>query len=161
MALSNGRVYTINWDAATAITAQIDVFEIQPADDKPVFIHEIRIWQTSDLGDAQEEIIGLSLRRGYTTSGSGGGTPTVAKRFAGDSAAGFTAECRNTTLATTTTPDIVDMDAWNVRQPYIWTPNQEDEPFVSQAQTLLVVRLEAAPADSLTMMASMKVEELG
>lgn len=156
-----GRIYTVRWDTPTAITAQIDVFEIAPADDLPVFIHEIKIWQTTDLGDAQEEIIGISAQRGFTTSGSGGGTPTVAKRYAGDAAASFTAECRNTTLAATGTPDITEGDAWNVRVPYIWTPTPEDRPFCAQKDNRIVIRLDAAPADSLTMMATMKVEEIG
>lgn len=156
-----GRIYCVAWDAATAVTAQIDVFEIQPADDKPVAIREIRIWQTSDLGDAAEEIIGVSILRGYTTSGSGGGTPTKDPLSPNDTAAGFTAECRNTTLATTTTAKVVGGDGWNVRVPYIWTPaTAEERPVASQADTTIVVRLDAAPTDSLTMNARMIVEEL-
>jgi hypothetical protein len=155
-----GRVYFVNWDAATAITAQIDLFEIQPADDKPVAIHELRVWQTTDLGDAAEEIIGIQFIRGFTSSGSGGGTPTVGLQLPGDSAASFTAECRNTTLANTGTTQVLHSDAWNVRIPYIWTPTPEDRPVVTQANTTLVARLMAAPADSLTMFASITVEEL-
>lgn len=155
-----GRIYEVAWDAATAVTAQIDVFEIQPADDKPVCIHGIRIWQTTDLGDAQEEIIGVQVLRGYTTSGSGGGTPTKDPHSPNDTTAGFTAECRNTTLATTTTAKVVFGDAWNVRVPYAYDFLPEDRPIASQADTTIVVRLMAAPADSLTMFASMTVEEL-
>ena len=156
-----GRIYTVAWDAATAVTVQIDVFEIVPADDKPVFVHELRMHQTTELGDGAEEIIGIQLIRGFTASGSGGATAVVGKKFDGDSTAGFTAECRNTTLANTGTTAVIDADAWNVRVPYIWTPSPEDRPFVAQAQTSLVVRLMAAPADSITMYASMKVEEIG
>lgn len=155
-----GRVYTVNWDAETAITSQIDVFEITPADDKPVRVHELRLWQTSDLGDAAEEIIGLQIIRGFATSGSGGGTPTTVPQLANDSAAGFTAECRNTTLATAGTAAVGFSDAWNVRIPYIWTPTPEMRPVVAQTSTMFVVRLMAAPTDSLTMFASMTVEEI-
>lgn len=156
-----GRIYTVAWDAATGITAQIDVFELTPADDKPLFVHELKMWQTTDLGDAAEEIIGVQLIRGFTSSGSGGGTSVVGKKFDGDANASFSHECRNTSLANTGTTAIVEADGWNVRIPYIWTPAPEDRPFVAQAQTSLVVRLMAAPADSLTMFASIKVEELG
>lgn len=159
--MAYGRIYTVNWDAATAVTVQIDVFELTPADDKPIFIHELRIWQTSDLGDAAEEIIGLSIMRGATSSGSGGGTPTIVPLNHGDAAAGFTAECRNTTLAGTGTIVKAFGDAWNVRVPYIWTPTPDDRPSASQTNTTLVVKLDAAPADSLTMNASMTVEEIG
>jgi hypothetical protein len=156
-----GRIYTVAWDAATAVTAQIDVFEVAPADDHPVIIHELKMWQTSDLGDAQEEIIGIQFLRGFTTSGSGGGTSTAATRMKGDAAASFAHECRNTTLATTTTADVVEADGWNVRVPYIWTPSPEDRPWCTQAESRIVVRLMAAPADSLTMYATLKVEEVG
>ena len=156
-----GRIYTVTWDAATAITAQIDVFELAPADDKPLFVHELKVWQTTDLGDAAEEVIGIQAIRGFTSSGSGGAAAVIAKKFDGDSTAGFSAECRNTTLANTGTTAVTEADGWNVRVPYIWTPAAEDRPFVSQAQTSLVFRLMAAPADSITMFASVKVEELG
>ncbi len=155
-----GRIYVVNWDTATAITAQIDLFEITPADDKPVAIHELRVWQTTDLGDAAEEIIGLQIIRGFTASGSGGGTPTIGQQLLNDAAQGFTAECRNTTLANTGTTQVLHSDAWNVRIPFIWTPTPETRPVVAQTSTTLVARLMAAPADSLTMFASMTVEEL-
>lgn len=155
-----GRIYFVNWDAATAVTAQIDVFEISPADDKPVQIHEIRLWQTTDLGDAAEEIIGLQIIRGFTTSGSGGAAAVVGQRQLNDAAQGFSAEVRNTTLANTGTTQTLLSDAWNVRVPYIWTPTPETRPIVSQSSTTLVVRLMAAPADSLTMFGSMTVEEM-
>lgn len=156
-----GRIYYVSWDAATGITASIDIFEFAPADDKPLFLHELHVWQTSDAKDAEEELRGLSLRWKYTTSGSGGATAAVRKKFDGDAAASFTAECRNTTLATGGTPDIQPLDGWNIRVPYIWTPAPEDRPFVAQPQTQLVVRLDDAPADSLTMNAMAIVEELG
>lgn len=159
--MADGRIYEVAWDAATAITAQIDIFELAPADDKPVYIHELRIWQTTDFGDAQEEILGITLFRGFTSSGSGGGTSTIVPKNTADAAAGFTSECRNTSLATTGTNVKVFGDGWNVRVPYIWTPTPRSQPSVTQANTTLVVRLDAAPADSLTMNACMTVEELG
>ena len=156
-----GRIHEVTWDAATAVSAQIDVFEIAPADDKPVVVHGLRLWQTTDVGDAQEEIIGLQMLRGYTTSGSGGATAGQAPKAAGDGSGSFTAECRNTTLASTGTPAVLFADAWNVRAPYVYDFLPEHRPVVTQAQTALVVRLMAAPADEITMYAAMTVEELG
>lgn len=159
-----GRLYCVSWDAATSISVQIDVFEIAPADDKPVFIEELTMWQTSDFGDAQDEVIGLEIIRGFTTSGSGGSAaPIIGKVDSpGGTAASFTAECRNTTLATTGTTDVLHMDGWNVRAPYIWTPPSDDwRPYCTQAQTGIYVRLLAAPVDAITMNASMLVREMG
>jgi hypothetical protein len=157
--MAAGRLYTLTWDAPTAVTTIIDIFEIDPAAGKPVVIHELCIWQTTELGDAMEEIIPVSLRRGYTTSGSGGAAAVIGEGLAGDSAASFTAECRNTTVATTGTPDIIHQDGWNVRVPYIWTPTPLLQPM--STDPILVVRLDAAPGDTTTIAASLKVEELG
>jgi hypothetical protein len=157
-----GRIYYVSWDAATSISAAIDIFEFAPADDKPIYIHELHIWQegTSDVGDTQEEILGLSWRRKYTTSGSGGGTAVAIPAEPGDSAAGFSLECRNTTVANTGTPDVVFMDGFNVRIPYIWTPGERFRPYCSQAQTQFTWRM-TAPADAITLNAMAVVEEMG
>lgn len=155
-----GRCYSVTWDVATAVTAAIDIFEILPADDKPVFLEELTIWQTTDFGDAQDEVLQVQVIVGYTTSGSGGASATVGRLLPGDSAFSGTAECHNTGLATTGTAYVVHADAWNVRAPYIWTPLPDWTPYGSQAAPLYV-RLPVAPADSLTMNAMIKIRELG
>ena len=156
----SGRNYAITWDAATAVTTAIDIFEILPADDKPVILDELTIWQTSDFKDAEEEILQIQVIIGYTTSGSGGAAATIGRLNAGDGAFSGTAECRNTTVATTGTPYIVHADGWNVRAPYIWTPLPHWCPNGTQSVPLYV-RLPVAPADSLTMNAMIKIRELG
>jgi len=158
--MASGRFYTVTWDAATAVTTAIDIFEILPADDKPVILDELTIWQTSDFGDAQDEILQIQVIIGYTTTGSGGAAGTVGRLHAGEGAASFTAECRNTTVATVGTPYIVHADGWNVRAPYIWTPVPDWQPIGTQAIPLYV-RLPVAPVDSLTMNAMIKLRELG
>lgn len=158
--MAAGRQYAVTWDAATAVTTAIDIFEILPADDKPVYLDELTVWQTSDFKDAEEEILQIQVINGYTTSGSGGAAGTVGRLFPGEGAASFTAECRNTTVATTGTAYIVHADGWNVRAPYIWTPTPDWAPFGSQAAPLYV-RLPVAPTDSLTMNAMIKVREMG
>ncbi len=156
-----GRPYVVTWDAATAVTTAIDIFEILPGDDKPVFLDELTIWQTTDFGDAQDEVLQIQIINGYTTSGSGGASATVGRQNPGDAAASFTAECRNTTVATTGTAYIVHADGWNVRSPYIWTPpDTRFVPYGTQPAPLYV-RLPVAPADSLTMNAAIKVREIG
>ena len=157
-----GRPYVVTWDAATAVTTAIDIFWIKPAADKPVFVDELTIWQTSDFGDAQDEVLQIQLVAGQTTVGSGGSaSPLVGRPNASDTAASFTARCRDTTIATAGTPYIVHADAWNVRAPYIWTP--PDPKWIQYGTNALplVVRLPAAPADSLTMNAQVKVREIG
>ena len=153
-----GRMYVVTI-AAAAKTVSEDYFEIAPADDKPCRIHALYISQYSDAGDAAEELLIVSLIRGYTASGSGGSAFTPLLLDKNDAAAGFAAEISNTTLATTGTPETLHSDSWNVRIPYVWLPTPEMRPRVSQAESRLVVRV-SAPADSITVNATLYVEEL-
>lgn len=152
-----GRTYSVIF-SAVAVTAAQDLFEISPADDKPVEIIGIEIGQTSDSGDAADELLQLSIIRGFTTSGSGGSAPTPGPLDNIDTAAGFAAEVNNTTLANTGTSVTLWTTAFNVRAGYInWFP-PEARPAASQANTTIVVRM-TAPADSLTMSGTLFVRE--
>lgn len=155
-----GRLYCINL-TATAFTVAADLVEITPADDKPVIVHGFRIWQTTELGDAAEEVIPIGWVRGNATSGSGGNTSVAATpKNPNDAAAGFTVETANTTAASTGTPVTCYSTGWNVRAPLevVFTPEQRI--IANQAQTLLVLRLLAAPADSTTIGCSVDCEEV-
>lgn len=154
-----GNMYHI-YSAATAITVAADLIEITPADDRPVVVHGFRVWQTTDTGDAAEEIIGLAWVRGNATSGSGGSTYTPTPKDPRAAAAGATIETRNTTAASTGTAVEVYATGWNVRAPLevVFTPEQRIK--ADQGQTLLVLRMLAAPADSLTIGVSVDIEEI-
>lgn len=152
-----GRTYSVIF-SAVAVTAAQDLFEITPADDKPVNILGLFIGQSSDAGDAQDELLQVSIIRGFTTSGSGGSAPTPAPLDNIDTAAGFTAEVNNTTVANTGTSVTLHTDTFNVRAGYqIWFP-PECYPRATQANTTIVVRI-TAPADSLTMSGTLYVQE--
>ena len=136
-----GRMYSVAVNAVSVSAAQ-DLFEIRPADDKPCVLHALFIGQYSDAGDAQDELLSLRIVRGFTSTGSGGSTPTPTPMNPSDAAAGFSA------------------DTFNVRAGYqmIWTP--EMRPQVGQGNTSLVVRI-TAPADAVTLNATIYLEELG
>lgn len=155
-----GRKYTVDL-TPTAVTVAADLLEITPADDKPVRILSVNLHQTSDFGDAQDEVLSVFWVRGNTSSGSGGSVPTARPNNPSDVAAGFTCEAFNTTAASAGTAVNGPRHGFNVRcgpeRPY--TPDEVFE--ASQANTLLVLRMSAAPADSLTIGGSVTVEELG
>lgn len=156
----NGRIYTVNF-AAVSVSAAQDFFELTPADDKPVEIVGLFLAQTgvADVGDAAEEMLRFSIIRGYTASGSGGSAPTGIPVKTPDSAAGFAAEVNNTTVANTGTAVVLHEDAFNVRAGYAnWWPDGA-EPFCSQASTTIVVRLNSAPADAITLSGTLYVRE--
>lgn len=152
------RDYTVTF-AAVAVTAAQDLFEISPADDKPIEILGIELGQTSDSGDAQDEQLQLSIVRGHTSSGSGGNSATPSPVDSNDSAAGFAAEINNTTIAASGSTTTHLVTAWNVRAGYIRQFAEWERPRASQANTTIVVRT-SAPADSLTMNGTLWVREL-
>lgn len=155
------RTYTVVFDNVSCSAAQ-DFFELTPADDKPIEIIGLQLSQTgvADIGDAAEELLPIKISRGFATSGSGGTAPTPAVVKANDTAAGFTAEVNNTTVASTGTEVILFCDNFNVRAGYNqWFP-PGTEIGASQANTLLVVRLTRAPADAITLSGTLWVREI-
>jgi hypothetical protein len=161
------RIYTCELPRV-ARTTSFDFFEVSPADDKPVRIVAIEIGQGTEVGDAAEEQIEWTIRRGGTgmTSGSGG-TGSVAGgagvgRDAGiDPASGFTYDAGNTTLATFTSGVVLWRSMFNVRTGLpLWTPPPEFWFAASQANGGIVVRCESTPGDSIDFAGTLVVEEL-
>lgn len=142
------RAYSVPF-TAVAITAAQDVWEITPADDKPITVLGLVLGQYTDVGDAASENLSVKISRGWGTSGSGGSTPTPTPLDGIDTGAGFTTEMNNTTLASAGTEVVLFSDVWNTQAGYqMWFP-EGVQPRCSQAQTMLTVRI-TAPADSIT-----------
>lgn len=154
------RIYSVEFEGV-AVTTAVDPFELTPADDKPVNIIGLFHSQSSDLGDAAAEIIRYRIIRGHTTSGSGGAAPTPRPLDRSGPAAGFAAETNNTTAASVGTVHNLHSDAWHIAVgEKLWIPAGCDWE-ASQADTTLLQRLMAAPADSLTMSGTLYVAEDG
>jgi hypothetical protein len=153
------RVYSVSFENV-AVSAAQDFFELTPADDHPIVLLALYIDQSSDVGDAAEELLRYKIIRGHTTSGSGGSTATPRPMDPGDAAAGFACEINNTTIASAGTAVDIHAGAFNIRSglALIWPP--EMTPVANQGNTTIVVRLMAAPADALTMGGTLYVAEL-
>jgi len=152
------RMYSVVFDNTTVSAAQ-DLFEITPADDKPIAIHALFLSQSSEVGDNQEEFLRVEIIRGHTVGGSGGDTPTPIPLGPIDTAAGFAAEANNTTIATVGTPVILHAESFNERSglQLIFTP--ETRPYCSQGQTTILHVQRTAPGDALSMDGTLYVEE--
>jgi len=154
------RVYTVEFNAV-AISAVQDLFSVQVPADAILKVHEFELFQTSDVGDAAEEILRIRIRRqtGSFTVGSGGSAPIAVRRNEGDAATGTTLRANDTTQATGTFETITVL-GWNVRIPLskIWTP--ETQPTIFGTSDL-IVDLPGAPADALTTSGVLTFEELG
>jgi hypothetical protein len=147
------RFYTLEFEAQTiaAASGDYDLFELAPADDKPIEVVEFVLGQSSELGDAAEEQLRLRVIRGHTTSGNGSAT-TPRPGNPNDAAAGAACETVGSTIASSGTAINLWSDTMNVRAGYQWGPRPQGMGlWCSQAETLLVVRLMAAVADDLTL----------
>lgn len=158
-----GMFYTAQFNGV-AVTAQQDFFELAAPADAVVVIHRILLTQTTEVGDAQEEMLSILIKRGEgtVTSGSGGTAPTPVKLEKGFAAAGTVAEVNNTTKMVVGTGAIVTLhaDAWNVRVPWDFLPTPENRPVISPSDRI-TVELGTTPVDSITMNGTIWFEELG
>lgn len=148
-----GRIYTVEFENVTMALADgdQDVFEFDPAAEKPIELVGLELWATSELQEAQEEWLRLRIIAGHATSGSTpASSPTPRPVEDGYAAAGFTAEVGNETIASTGTAINHASMAMNVRTGFerFWP---EGSGFRVRGANLLVVRLMAAPVDDLTM----------
>lgn len=139
---------------ATAVTAAVDLAEINPATSQMLKLLGIRLGQSTELGDAQDEELAVSLVTGFTTSGSSGNSAVTAPPDdVGDAAFGGTCETFNTTQANTGTTITRVLGVWKVTGgEWMWLPVPLTEnpggiwiPYNTRA----VIRI-PAPADSIT-----------
>lgn len=143
-----------------------DLLSVQPASNKPCRLAGWMFGQTTELGDAAEESLRITMRHMVATFtvGSGGSAVTPVANRPGTTdivAAGFTARCNDTTVSTTSgASTIMEEQAWNVRSsPWErWIP-EEQRPIAINGEAL-VVRCESTPADDLTITLTFFVEEL-
>ena len=155
--------YTVSFagSALTVANADYDLFELTPADDRPIEIMALFIDCSSntDAGDAQEEFIDWSIVTDNATTGNGTST-TPRPLDPRDAAAGFTAETVASTVASTGTEIFVHQGAFNSRAglAIIWPPDMR--PRIDQADTMLCVRVENAVADDTEFAGTIYVKEV-
>jgi hypothetical protein len=155
------RVYSASFENVTVSAVQ-DLFDIAPADDRPVEILSIVITQSSEVGDAAEEMLRLRFVRGFATAGSGGTAPTAEPHSSTDSGTGATVRVNDTSQAVVGagTTNILRAETFNVRAGYYYTPIPEERIIVKQPDTRLVVQLMAAPTDAVSMSGTITFREL-
>lgn len=150
-----GRIYSVvHQGTITNAGGDVDLLEIAPADDKPVKLRGILLSQISEVADAAEEGLRISIMRlpATVTSGSGGSTPTPTPMDSANTAAGAATETGNTTVATTSGTAVTLCEiGWNIRNsPYeMWFPDDAFCPKVKQGEAL-VVRQQTTAADDYT-----------
>lgn len=161
-----GRIYRVPFVAGTVTNAggNADLWTVIPADDKPIHIVGMRLSQISEVGDAAEEGVDITIEHlAATVTDSNGTTVTPVPMDPGisDLAAGFTSKINGATIATTTgTKTIMEAMGWNERNsPFeVWFPDDRFRPTARQASAL-VVRMNTTIADDMTFEGCLFVEE--
>lgn len=157
------RIYTVIYNGTLATASgNIDLLEVVPADDKPVKLRGFSLGQTSEVGDAAEEGVSVSVMVLPATFTSSNGTATTPRPVdSADAAAGFTAEVNGATVATTSGTGITHCDfGWNMRNtPFdFWFPDERFCPKVKGSEGM-VVRLNTTLADDITGVLTFWLEE--
>ena len=162
------RVYTVEFNAQdqTAADGNMDMFELRPSSSAglAIAIMGIHIDNTSEVGDAQEEMMSYSVLRmtgGTFSTGTGGTTPTPVPVDHSDPAAQFAADAVNDSVATTsgTTVTVVSrgfnlragLDLWLPPECYITVPGI--------ANAALLVRFNSTVVDTVTWQGTIWVRE--
>ena len=158
-----GRIYTVSYQGTiTNAGGDTDLLEVNPADDKPVKLRGFSLSQISEVGDAAEEGLRISVMRLPATVTSGNGTATTPQPMdSANAAAGAACECNGATVATTTGTAVTLAEiGWNERNtPYdFWFPDERFCPKVKQGEAL-VVRMQTTPADDLSGCVTFWIEE--
>ncbi len=153
-----GRLYTSVFQAV-AVTAAQDLLSLLAPAATILKIHYFSCGQSSDAGDAQDELLRIRFRRGMTTVGSGGSAPAMNPVEAQNTMAAL-ATCRanDTTAASAGTIVEIWEECFNVRSGYIFMPTPEMRPTIA-VSTRGAFNLVAAPTDSLTMSGTIVWEE--
>lgn len=139
--------------------ANVDLVEVVAASTKPLVILGFDVGQSSDVGDAAEEILALTLKSGQTTSGSGGSASTPVANDTSGAAASATAEQGNTTKASGGTIVTHGTFHWNVRSMLSMVFTQEQQILLAAARRA-TLEIPAA-TDSLTIAGQLWVQEIG
>jgi hypothetical protein len=160
MAAQRG-IYTVTFTEVTVTSAggNTDLFEIVPADDRPLELVAVFLGQKSEAGDAADEMLTITVITDLTVSSNGTAT-TPRPLDPRDGAAGFTAEINGPTEANTGTAITMVADSFNVRGGLQWIFPEAMRPKVDQADTAMYVRLHSAAADDITMSGTAWVREL-
>lgn len=151
------RSYMIAFDNI-AVSAAQDLFEILPADDKPVKLIEAH---ASAVDSETAETLRFQVLRmnATVTSGSGGAAVTPVPTDVADTAFGGTVERNNTTLATTSgTTYTMASEGADVRAGWHYVASPGREPKAIQGEGLFI-RLPTAPGSATNMSGWAVIEE--
>lgn len=147
--------------SGVATTVASDLFELVAAAGVPVEIVAIDFYQTTELGDAQDEKLLISLKYGSgSTSGSDGSTITPTKKDPNQADAVTAIERNNTTQAAAGDGSLTTLLSftWDVLRPTRFEFPEDFRPIIKPEDVFVVSA--AAPADSVSLAGVLYFREL-
>lgn len=154
-----GRVYSSTF-SAVAVTALQDFFSLVVAANEPIKLLYCSISQSSDLGDAEEEGLRISIIRGWGTVGSGGSALAEIPNRSKVGAASASCRSNDTTEASAGTPVTLLDEVWNIRMPWVYLPTPEMAIVADVDDDILSITLLDAPTDEITVSGTIIWEEM-
>lgn len=133
-----------------AFTTATDLMQFTVASNRPVTVCGLTVIQSSDVGDAQDEVLRVGFYRGVTTGATGGSAGTAAAMQQGGPTPGVGSAQSNWTTASTG-GTLVAINGFNVRAGLEWWFPELLRPYCTAASAIQSFRLLGAPADSVTM----------
>lgn len=148
-----GFMYSASQDNVAYSTAA-DLWLIQAGADRPITLHWLEILQTSDLGDAQEEVLRIGIYRGVT----GTVTDTATTVALDNNAATKQATIDNNDSSTG--GSLVHIIGWNIRQAGpVWVPTPECRITVDAGADPVAFRFIVQPTDAISVSSTVIWEE--
>jgi hypothetical protein len=156
----SGPVYTAPFSATTLTTNPIDLFCVVASSLSRVVIREVRLGQYTEFGDAQAELLSLTMMVGSTEESTGTAISSLnVKTHTGASTAASLVVGPSTNLASTGSANVHWADSWNVAAGLLYSP-LPPERIVVQPGERFNVRM-SAPADALTLNGTLVFQEIG
>lgn len=150
-----------------AVSAIQDLFEIATPASTRIAICGIDLFQNTDFGDAAAETLAIRIIRGLGTTGAAGSAVTPKNHKPWSRVSPCTVARNNTTpaVAGAGVADVLLSTGFNVQSGFIYRPRWQDaeidERIFVDANSRVVLNLPAAPADSITVFATIWWQELG
>ena len=157
-----GIIYTGVFQAVAATAAQ-DLFELTAPALRSVIIREVKITQSTEIGDAQSEMLRFALKRATSasTSGSGGSAVTPLSNPRGITYGG-TLEANNTTRVTGGTIEVLEEADEHIANGFQYLPGTDTSiPHEIEGAMRFIVGLESTPTDSITISGYIRFEVIG
>jgi hypothetical protein len=147
-----GKFFSVSFSGLTSAAA-IDLLSVTIPAGRVYLLHEIRIGQSTDAGDAEAELYLYQITRHRTLSVSGsGGSPVSPIHWSGrrrEQSVPVDWTYGDTTQIASASPEILSLTPENNQAPYLFIPPVNNMPEFIAGDTL-VVSLESTPVDSVT-----------